>query len=178
MNSRIKTGRSAKPFLMAAHEGKTPNARVPFDFQNLCNFGMDRATEIEKASLATVVCLNSCVLGIYKSAFWFEPEVGTLFDTAAESFAFCMELQMNWLHQLASLALSDVRTVATSFGNSRAHPTAEVLAQSMDIAIGDRFVAPHGTVASISGGQAKPQRKVKAAVLEHSMDIAIGAKAA
>jgi hypothetical protein len=178
MNSRIETGKSSRPFLMTAHEGKTPNAGVPIDLQNLCNFGMDRATEIEKASQATVVCLNSCVLDIYKNAFWFAPEVGTLFDTAAESFAFCMESQMNWLDQLASLALSGVCTVASSSGSRQAQPTSEVLAHSMDIAIGERFTAPRSTVTSISGGQAKPQRKVKAAVLEHSMDIAIGARAA
>jgi hypothetical protein len=162
---------------MAANKGKAPNAGVPVDYQNLCYFGLDRATEIEKASLATVVCPNSCVLDIYKNAFWFAPEVGTLFDSAAESFAFCMELQMNWL-QLAALALSGVSTVASSSGRSQVRPTAEVLAQSMDIAIGERFTAPHSTVTSISSGRAQPQRKVKAAVLEHSMDIAIGAKAA
>ena len=178
MNSRINTGRSSRPFLMAANEGKTPNTGVPIDFHNLCNFGMDRATEIEKASLSTVVCLTSCVLDIYKNAFWFAPEVGTFFNTAAESFAFCMEMHLNWLDQLASLASSGVSMVASSSRSSQAQPTAEVLAQSMDIAIGERFTAPRSTVTSISSGQAEPQRIVKAAVLEHSMDIAIGAKAA
>jgi hypothetical protein len=168
MNPRTTTARSRTPFLMAANEGKTPNAGVPVYFRYLCNFGMSRATENEKASLATVLCLNSCVLDLTKNAFWFVPEVSTLFDMAAESFASCMEL----------LALSGVRTVATSFGSSQAQPTPEVLAQSMDIAIGERFTAPRSTVTSISGGQARSQRKVRAGVLEHSMDIAIGARAA
>jgi hypothetical protein len=178
MNPRTKPVRSSTPFLMAANEGKTPNVGVPVDFQDLCNFGMGRATEDEKASLATVVCLNSCVLDLYKNAFWFAPEVGNLFDTAAESFAFCMKLHLNSLDQLASLTLPGVRTVATSFGSSQTQPTAEVLAQSMDIAIGERFPAPRSTVTSISGDQARPRRKVRAGVLEHSMDIAIGARAA
>jgi hypothetical protein len=146
MNSRIKTARSSTSFLMAAHEGKTPNAGVPVDFQNLRNFGMNRATENEKASLATVVCLTSCVLDIYKNAFWFAPEVGKLFDTAADSFAFCMEMHLNWLDQLASLALSGVSTVATNFGSSQAQPNSEVLERSMDIAIGERFTASRTTV--------------------------------
>jgi len=178
MNPRTTTARGSTPFLMAANEGKTPNAGVPVDFQYLCNFGVDQAIEIEKASLATVVRLNSCVLDIYKNAFWFAPEVGDLFDTAAESFALCMELHLNWLGQLASFALSGGSTLANSFGSSQCQPTEEVLAHSMDIAIGERFTAPRSMVTSISGGQAQPQRKVKAEVLEHSMDIAIGARAA
>jgi hypothetical protein len=178
MNPRTKTARISTPFFMAANEGKTSNAVVPVDFQNLCSLAMDRAIGIEKASLTTMVCFSSCVLAIYKSAFWFVPELGKLFDTASESLAFCTELQLDLLDQLAPVALSGVSTVATSFGGSQAQPTAEVLAHSMDIAIGERFTAPRSTVTSISGGQARPQRKVKAQVLEHSMDIAIGARAA
>jgi hypothetical protein len=145
MNPRTKTARSSTPFLMAANEGKTPNAGVPVEFQHLCNFGMEGAIEIEKASLATVVCLNSCVLDLYKNAFWFAPEVGNLFDTAAESFAFCMELHRNWLDQLASLALSGESAVASSSGR-QAKPKADALAHSMDIAIGERFTASRATL--------------------------------
>jgi ABC-type enterochelin transport system permease subunit len=163
---------------MAIDEGKTSSAVVPVDFQNLCNSGMDRLIGIEKASLTTVVCFSSCILAIYKSAFWFVPELGKLFDTASESLAFCTELQLDLLDQLASLALPGVSTTASSSGSSQSQPRAEVLAYSMDIAIGEQFTAPRSTVTGISGGQAPPQRKVKAQVLEHSMDIAIGARAA
>jgi hypothetical protein len=124
--------------LVPANEGQTPNAGFPDDFQDLCSLAMDQAIGIEKASLTTVIRLNSSVIDIYKNAFWFAPVFGDLLDTAAKSFAFCMELQMNWLTMMvphANEVAAPSSTVASSSG-SQAPPTAEVPESDLDIAIG------------------------------------------
>lgn len=145
------------------------------DLQDLCSLAMDQALGIEKASLSTVVHLNSCVVDIYGDAF--TPALGYLFDMAAYAFAFCMELQINWLTLMAPQALSHVAaagsTGTSSFGSQVQPPTAEVWADSMDIAIGEGFTAPKGTVASDTGRQAQPT----AGVPESKMEIAMGARA-
>jgi hypothetical protein len=137
---------------------------------------MDQALGIEKASLATVVSLNSCVLDIYQDALRFTPVFGNLFDMAAQAVACSMKMQMNWLTLLTPqhVATPDSRVASTSGG--QAQPREEDLAHSMDIAIGAQSTAPSSTATSISAGRA--QRKAKADVLERSMDIAIGARAA
>jgi hypothetical protein len=140
------------------------------EFQDLCSLGMDRAIGIEKASLASGVRLNACVLDIYKKASWFAP-VGKLFKAAAQAIASCIEMQQNWLTLLAPHALSHVSTVASRFG-SQAQPTPDELAYSMDIAIGAQFTASSSTVESISGNQAPT-----AAVPESSRGIAMAARA-
>ncbi len=154
-----------------------PNTGTPRDFQNLCSFAMDHALGIEKASLATVVSLNSSVLDIYKSSLWFTPVLGNLLDMVSQAVACSMEMQMNWFTLMAPLASPHVAAAASAVAHSsgsQAQPNADEFAYSMDIAIGAEFTAPAGAVTSISGGKARP----KAEVLERSMDIAIGARAA
>jgi hypothetical protein len=159
MTAGTKTARSASLPLAAAKKGQTQNAGFPGDFQDLFSFGMDRAIEIQKASLSTVVCLNSCAIDIYKNAFWFMPSLGGLFETAAQSFASCMDLQLNWL----TMPITASRNAAIP------SPSAEELANCMDIAIGERV-----TAASSCGTQDQP----KAEALETDMDVAIGERAA
>ncbi len=173
MNAGTQTARSAPLSFVAANEVHTNNAGFPVDFQDLCSRAMDQALGIEKASLSTVVTLNSCVLDIYQEALRFNPVFGNLFDLAAQAVACSIEFQMNWLSLLAPPVSSHVATAG-----SRSQPTEKNLAYSMDIAIGERFVEPGSTVTSISGGRAQAQRKAKPDVLEHSMDIAIGMRKA
>jgi hypothetical protein len=139
--------------------------------QDLCSFGIDQAIEIEKVSLATVVCLNSCILDIHKYAFLLAPVPSYVFATAAQAFASCVELHINWLTLMGSHVLSHVNTAAAGPG-SQAQTTSEELAHCMDIAIGERFTAQGSTVASSSGSQAPP----KADVSENYMGTAIGAR--
>jgi hypothetical protein len=143
-----------------------PNAGFPGDSQDLFSLGMDWAIEIEKASLATVISLNSCVLDIYKNALWFTPASGNLLDMASRALAFSMELQTNWLTVLAPHASSHVATQGR-----QAQPTADELAYSMDIAIGAQFEVPSSTVAGSSGVQAQPTADAP------ESNIAIGARA-
>jgi hypothetical protein len=156
---------SASSALVLANKGQTPNVEFPSDFQDLCSLAMDQAMGIEKASLTTVVRLNSSVIDIYKNAFWFAPVFGDLLDTAAKSFAFCIELQMNWLTMMMPHASSS---------ESQAESPAEELAHSMDIAIGERDTTRSNTVMSISGSQAQPTAEVP----ERNMETAMRARAA
>jgi hypothetical protein len=164
--------------LVPANEAQTLNAEFPGDFQDLCSLALDQAIGIEKASLTTVVRLNSSVIDIYKNAFWFAPVFGDLLDTAAKSFAFCIELQMNWLTMLVPHANEESETLLrvaapdstlVSSAGSQAAPTAEELAHSMDIATGAQFEVPSHTVV-----QAQPTAEVS----ESDLDSAIGARAA
>ena len=144
MNAGTKTARSAPLSFAAADEGQTQNAGFPVDFQDLCSRAMDRALGIEKASLSTVVSLNSSVLDIYETSLWFTPVFSNLLDMVSQAVACSMKLQMNWLTLLAPYALSHgaarESTLATNSGR-QAEPTADVLERSMDIAIGMRKAA-------------------------------------
>jgi hypothetical protein len=170
MNAGTQTARSAPLSFVAANEDQIKN------FQDLCSFAMDQALGIEKASLSTVVTLNSCVLDIYREALRYTPVFGNLFDLAAQAVACSIELQMNWLTLLAPQHVATPGSTVASNSGRQNNPTDEDLAHSMDIAIGERFVEPSSTVTSISRGHV--QRKAKAEVLERSLDIAIGARKA
>jgi hypothetical protein len=180
MNHRIVPASNVPLFLVAGEPGQTPDAACIANFQELYSLGMDRALGMEKASLDAVVRLHSCLIDLYQNAFCFAPELGNLIETAVQSVAFCMEVQLSWLALLAPHASSHGSTTASNSGN-RTTPTAEELAHSMDIAIGEWYTAPGGTVASISDRQARPAADVRENnmdILEIHMDIAIGAHAA
>ncbi len=108
MNAGTQTARSAPLSFVAANEAQTHKAGFSADFQDLCSRAMDQALGIEKASLSTVVTLNSCALDIYQEALRFNPVFGNLFDLAAQAVACSIELQMSWLTLLAPPALSHV----------------------------------------------------------------------
>ncbi len=153
-----------------------PDAGFPIDFQDLCSRAMDQALGIEKVSLSTVVSLNSCVLDIYQEALRLTPVFGNLFNLAAQAVACSIELQMKGFTLMTGQHVATPGSAFVSPSGTKAQPTAEELAQSMDVAIGEKLIAPGSTVTSISRGQVK--HKAKANVLERSMDIAIRARAA
>lgn len=136
------------------------------EFQDLCSRGFDQALGIEKASFSALVGLSTCANHIYRNGVWFTPLLGNMFDTAAEAVVFCMELQMYWLTLMAPLAFAP----AAVAGN--AQPAAEVLAHSMDIAIGERFIAPDSTVPNRSGMHTPSIAEVP----ERSAGLALGAR--
>jgi hypothetical protein len=147
MNHRSTPAINAPLFLMAAEQGQTPDAGFAADFQELYSLAMDRAVGIEKASLAAAVGLHSVLIDLYKNAFGFAPELGNLFDQAARAVASCLELQLSLLAIMAPHAIvgseaplqiaAPGRSVAR-YARSQAHPPAEELERSMDIAIGAR----------------------------------------
>jgi hypothetical protein len=156
---KTKAASHATPFLLAANEYQAPNAGVPGNFQELCSFAMDQALAMEKASQATVVSFNSCMLDIF----------GNSLEMTAKSFAFCMELQMNWLTMLAPHVFSHVAAAG-----EQAQPSVDDLTHSMDIVIGERAVTESNTVTTISGSQARPAAEPQ----ESGVDMAMSARAA
>jgi hypothetical protein len=99
---------------------------------------MDRVIGIEKASFATAVNLQSYAIDIYKNAFSFSPTLASLFETAAQAFASCMELQLSLLSMSVPHVIQrfDTWSATASQSGSRAHSEAERLESSMDIALG------------------------------------------
>jgi hypothetical protein len=173
MNPRTVAARSAPLSFVAANEDQTPNAGFSVDFQDLCSLAMDQALGIEKESLVPVVDFNSCLLDIYKNALWFTPIFGNHPGMASQALAFSVEMQMSWLTLLAPHALSHVSTV-TSSSSSQDQPNEEELAQSMDIALGERFTASSRMLACTSGKHAQSELEPVA----QSMDVAIGERVA
>jgi len=176
MNAGTKTARNTPLSFVAANKDQTRNAGLSADFQDLCSRAMDQALGIEKASLSTVVTLNSCVLDIYQEALRFNPVFGNCFNLAALAVASSIELQMSWLILLAPqhFAMSDRPGASTSDGETRS--MTDDLAHSMDAAVGVSTSAPSRRAMSITGGQARRRAKVDG--LERGMDIATGARAA
>jgi hypothetical protein len=141
MNAGTQTARSAPLSFVAANEVQTQNAGFSADFQDLCSHAMDQALGIEKASLSTVVTLNSCVLDIYQEGLRFNPVFGNLFEMTAQAVACSIELQMNWLSLLAPQHVATPSSAVANSSGTKAQPTAEDLARSMDIATGMRKAA-------------------------------------
>ncbi len=142
---------------------QSPDARFLTDFQDLCNIGMSQMLEIQKASLATVAVLNSCVLNSFKNSFWFAPIFGNILEAAAQAFACYTDLQMNMLSLLAPHASSRVAASESTVVSSsciQIQP-AEVMERSMDIVIAEHFTIPSSRVVSISGNQALPEEELQ-----------------
>ena len=150
MNPRTIAARSAPLFPVGAMERETLHSGSTADFQDLFDLGMQQ-----------IVCLNSCMIEIYRSAFLFAPVPGNLYDTAVQAFEYCVELQQNWFTLLVSCAASSM----SSCPSIEVQPTPDELAYSMDIAIGERITAPGSVVANsmvASSLAIRPSRKPNA----------------
>lgn len=132
MSTRATSPTRARPILVIAKESKTANIGSPVDLQQLCSFGIERAVEIETASLMMVYGLNSCVLDFYKDALWFAPIFSNFLNMSSQALAFSAELQLNWLSRMLPHRLLHVENIS---GNQPANCES---AHSMDIAIGER----------------------------------------
>ena len=174
MNPRTVAARSAPLSFVAANEDQTPNAGISVDFQDLCSLAMDQALGFGRESLAPVVGFNSCLLDLYKDAFYIVPVLSNLSDAAAHAFAICVELEMGWVALLAPHASTHVSPVVSISASSHDQTTPDELAYSMDIALGERFAATSKMDAGNSGKQAQPT----AEVLAQTMDVAIGERVA
>lgn len=145
----------------------SPVAANNVDFQELCSLVMDRAIGIEKASLDTVVHLNSYASDIYQNALWFAPAF-SLIGPATDALAFYLELQMRWVRMISpyaneapessSYVAETANPVAT---NTETHPTAEVLERSMDIVVA-ALETPASTVTPSSARQPQYGNRARA----------------
>lgn len=124
---------------------QTPKLGSPFDVQNLFSCAMDQALGIERASLSTVVQLNSSVLDIYRNSLWLTPVFSDLLHSAAKAFGFYVDLQTSWLRLMLPYATPVPETVlhcaapgsaAESSPDSGVQMSAEEVERSMEIAIG------------------------------------------
>jgi hypothetical protein len=149
MNRKTIPAIKAPLSFLAAMQDQTPDAAFNSDFQELYSLAMDQAIGIEKASFDAVVRMQSCVIDVFENASCFSPALVNLFDLAAQAITSCLELQLTWLAMMASCA------------NQKTEPLLHV-------------VAPGRKVASNALRLVQPP----AEALEHSMDIAIGARAA
>jgi hypothetical protein len=113
-------------------------------YEDAYGLEMDRAIAAEVASLSPIARLNSSAIDIYKSIFWFAPAFDEWMNTAAQAITLCMELQSNCLMLFAQASrLPGVfwSGVAQPDSGEQEQPSAEQLARSMDIAIGERYSA-------------------------------------
>ncbi len=83
---------------------QTQELGFPLDFQDLCSCAMDQAFGIERASLSTVVQLNSSVLDFYRNSLWLSPAFSDLLGREARAFALCMDLHRSWLRLMLPYA--------------------------------------------------------------------------
>jgi hypothetical protein len=167
MNPRTTAARSAP--LLPVDAAHSQEARFFDVIQDLCNSAMDQALGIEKASLAPIAGLNSCLRGMVERALDFSPVFGNHLQAVSQVFAFSMELQLNFLNLLAPPFWSHA-SQGEVISAGQHQPAADELAQSMDVAIGEPYsatpiciVASSPEVAAVSIQAITPMRKRRAA---------------
>lgn len=134
MYARTNSSRRAALPSVAAEKGQTADAGFPGDFQAMYGLAMDRAIGIEKSSLDAAVRWHACGLDLYTNGFWFAPGLDNLLDTAAQTLASCMEIQMNWISLMGLRAGIPV----SSIPGAQAQQAAEAPEKHMDVAVGAR----------------------------------------
>lgn len=102
MNPRTKSVPSAALYPAPANAGETAITGFPGDLQDLFSVGIGEMLDLERASMASLVSLNSCAIEVYKSACGLPVLVAPFLETMTKSLQSCLELQMNWLGLLAS----------------------------------------------------------------------------
>jgi hypothetical protein len=146
MNPRTTAARSAP--LLPVDAAQSQDARFFDVIQDLCSSAMDQALGIEKASLAPVVGSHSCLLGMYERALSFTPVFGNYLEAVSQALASSMELQLKFLNLLA-LPVWSHASQGEVISAGQHQPTADELAQSMDVALGEQYTAsPISIVAS------------------------------
>jgi hypothetical protein len=170
MNPRTTPTNKAPLSSLAAEQDQTPYTVFTHDFQEMCSRAMDQAIGMEKASFDAVLQMQSRVMDAcdvsnydvskfdasrYEAASCSAPAIGNIFDLMAQTIASCMELQLAWLTMMTPGATPQIETVlhvpapALAANHAVAHEAAnnlhtmthapvELLAHSMDIAIGAR----------------------------------------
>lgn len=169
MNPRTKPPVKAPLSSLAAAQDRTPHSAFTHEFQGLCSIAMDQAIGLEKASLDAVLQMQSCVIDAcnvsetevlnydvsnydaskYMAAACFTPALANLFDLMAQVLTSFLELQLACLQMMVLQA---------------SHKTELAL----------HLVEPARRAAASVPTLAMPP----AHALAHSMDIAIGARAA
>jgi hypothetical protein len=85
---------SSAPQPAAAGQGPLPVPKV-------YNLGVSQAIELEKASLALAVCMNSCAMDMCRHMLWYPFNLAGWFGAENQTVASCLELHRHWLGLLS-----------------------------------------------------------------------------
>jgi hypothetical protein len=83
---------------VAADEGETQITGLPGDLHDVCTLGVGQAIAFERAWLASIASLNSCAIGVSKSALRMPLPFDIFFDTMTRVFAPFIGFQQSWLN--------------------------------------------------------------------------------
>jgi hypothetical protein len=104
MNPRTKPARSAALYPVAPDEGETQITGLPGDLHDICTLGFGPAIEFERAWLASIASLNSCAIGVSKSALRMPLPLDIFFRTMTGVFAPCIAFHQSWLNLIVPRA--------------------------------------------------------------------------
>lgn len=81
----------------AAGQNQALTTALPSALQRLSALQVTQMIEYEKAMFASTMCMNSCVMDIYKHLFWLPIGFGNVFEAGNQAVASCLDLEMLWL---------------------------------------------------------------------------------
>jgi hypothetical protein len=93
-----------KAQLHIAERYHNPYADYNAELEDLFSHAMDRALGMQKASLTAVVKMQSEVIEMQKQAYGQEPVVGNILNSASQTLATCLDIQLNWLNLMVNCA--------------------------------------------------------------------------
>jgi hypothetical protein len=112
MNPRTKPAQSAALYPVAPDEGETRITGLPGDLHDICTLGFGQAIEFERAWFASIASLNSCAIGVSKSALRMPLPLDIFFHTMTGVFAPCIAFHQSWLNLMVPRAGSKTASVA------------------------------------------------------------------
>ena len=80
-----------------AEQVRVPLIGYPENFQNFYGLGLTQAAEVAKCACSTAVCLNSCLMDVYRHFFWYPFGLEYWFDAQKDAFAKWMDLSSQCL---------------------------------------------------------------------------------
>jgi hypothetical protein len=89
---------------LAAGQTQSPVAGLAAEFQQLYGLAMDEALGMERTSLTAALRLHSCMSDVSSNAFGFAPEFGNLLDAGVHATAFFLKWQWSLLSLFAPAA--------------------------------------------------------------------------
>lgn len=135
MNPR--TNRQTSFTYSEAEQGRVPLTGYPESLQNLYGMGMTQAVEFAKSACSSTVCLNSCLMDVYRHFFWYPLGLEYWFDAQSNAFAKCMDF---WSQCLCGCSPQDDSRVAREVYRRESTPPRtrqeeEEMENGMDIAV-------------------------------------------
>ncbi len=131
MNPRTNQRTSFTQEFPEAEQGRVPLIGYPKSFQNIYGLGMTQAIELSKSAFSTAVCLNSCLMDVYRHFFWYPMGLEYWFEAQKEAYAKMMDLGAQCLSGFAPPSRRESTRSA-----QRHRPTASKdIEEGMDVAV-------------------------------------------